>query len=568
MEKMTSGQKHAYDNILSGRDVFVTGGAGTGKSYLLRHAIDNLRSVGKKVLVCAPTGTAAINVGGATIHSTFGYGKGPCITEKRPKLVLRAPKTVRCADVVIIDEVSMCRMDLMDSVIASIDKAAEKSGHCIQIVLVGDFYQLPPILPQDSNDRVIIEAFYGRPVGPAYAFQADRWRGRFVSVVLNEIIRQKDSEFAENLNYLRVGNPKCLSYFNSHSAANPITDAISIYATNESVDRANRAALDNIEGEECVFHPIIQGITDGIVPEDYGIPSSIHLKRFAEILLTSNDSRGRYAEVERFGESGVRSNAPLYHNGSRGMVIDIYDDADDPMHDALLIAIRGGQKIWLKRQRYDLYKYTVTDNNEIKKQIFCSIWQFPVKLAYAVTVHRGQGQTFEKANIDPSCKNYGQTYVAISRVRDIHNLYLYNTLRASDLRLNPIVYEFYTHLNEKNYIPSWDARYQTKDGTELRDSEQSKTLISTIVEENYSEHIECSKSERLYVNDQSDSSYILTKKNGRPPRYPSGSKVLRIPNELADIIEHTLDVVYPKSGMNTNKLQRVIEALEIIVNAE
>lgn len=104
---LKSEQKKAYEIIMSGKDAFITGGAGTGKSYLLNKIISDLKRMGKQVMVCAPTGMAALNIDGATIHRTFGYGKEPCITEKF-KLVIRAPKVIRSADVIIIDEISMC----------------------------------------------------------------------------------------------------------------------------------------------------------------------------------------------------------------------------------------------------------------------------------------------------------------------------------------------------------------------------------------------------------------------------------------------------------------------------
>lgn len=553
MDKLKIDQKKAYDIIMSGKDVFITGGAGTGKSHLLRKVINDMRDSGKQVLVCAPTGMAALNVGGATIHRTFGYGKEPCITEKHPKLVVRSPRVIRSADVIIIDEVSMCRMDMMDSIIKSVDKAKEKAKHNIQLVVVGDFCQLPPILPEKSSDRVIIEAFYGKPVGPAFAFQAKGWKGRFVTVVLEEIVRQKDQEFARHLNMLRMCKLGCLDYFNYESAQNPIKDAVSIYTTNAEVDKANGTALNSLEGKEYILKPVIQGITDGITPEDYGIPSILRLKPFAEIIMTSNDMNGRYATVENFGGLIPGWNrGPLYYNGVRGTILDIDQDEEDPMNDTLLISIYRGRQINLKRQRYDIYKYVVDDNNEISKIILCSIWQFPVKLAYAVTVHRGQGQTYEKANINPSCRMSGQAYVAISRVTDIKKLYLYKPLRSSDLYLNPFVKEFYEHIEDENYIPSWEAVPSEKD------TPQKEEIISKkrINEKNVEVIVENKQEEKRTEKN------IPAKKGGRPARYPTGSKVIRIPNELAKPLEKALEMVCPKSGMNEEMLSKLIEAIE------
>lgn len=553
MDSLTSDQKKAYEIIMSGKDVFITGGAGTGKTHLIRKVIDDLRDSGKQVIVCAPTGMAALNVGGATIHRTFGYGKEPCITEKHPKLVVRSPRVVRSADVIIIDEVSMCRMDIMDSIIKSVDKAKEKSEHNIQLIVVGDFCQLPPILPEKSNDRIIIELFYGKPVGPAFAFQAKGWKGRFVTVVLEEIVRQKNQEFARHLNMLRMSKLGCIDYFNNESAQSPIEGAVGIYTTNAEVDKANGIALSALEEKEYVLKPIIQGVTNDIIPEDYGIPSILRLKPFAEIIMTSNDMNGRYATVECFEESNyIWNRGPLYYNGVRGFIVDIDQDEEDPMNDNLLIAIYNGSVINLRRQRYDIYNYVVDDNNEISKNILCSIWQFPVKLAYAVTVHRGQGQTYEKANINPSCRMSGQAYVAISRVTDIKNLYLYKPLRSSDLYLNPFVKEFYEHIEDENYIPSWEAAPSIKDTPqkeEVVSEKMSDVKNVEVIVENKQEEKRTEKN-------------IPAKKGGRPARYPTGSKVIRIPNELAKPLEKALEMVCPKSGMNEEMLSKLIEAIE------
>ena len=176
---LKSEQKKAYEIIMSGKDAFITGGAGTGKSYLLNKIISDLKHIGKQVIVCAPTGMAALNINGATIHRTFGYGKEPCITGKF-KLVIRAPKVIRSADVIIIDEISMCRMDMMDSIIASVDKAMEKSGHHIQLVVAGDFCQLPPILPEKSSDRVFAGEILWSTGRPCICFSGD-WMERQIS---------------------------------------------------------------------------------------------------------------------------------------------------------------------------------------------------------------------------------------------------------------------------------------------------------------------------------------------------------------------------------------------------
>ena len=154
--KLTGDQQKAFDIIMRGDDTFVTGGAGTGKSVLIKEVIRGLEAHGRSVVVCAPTGIAAVAVGGTTIHKAFGFRKGPCITEKTHKLTERTPKLIRMADVVLIDEVSMCRMDMMDAICASIFKVREETGRHIQLVAAGDFCQLPPVTVEGSGEKELM----------------------------------------------------------------------------------------------------------------------------------------------------------------------------------------------------------------------------------------------------------------------------------------------------------------------------------------------------------------------------------------------------------------------------
>lgn len=492
---LKSEQKKAYEIIMSGKDAFITGGAGTGKSYLLNKIISDLKHIGKQVIVCAPTGMAALNINGATIHRTFGYGKEPCITGKF-KLVIRAPKVIRSADVIIIDEISMCRMDMMDSIIASVDKAMEKSGHHIQLVV------------------------------------------------------------ARNLNLMRMCDYHCLEYINNNAAKMPIPDAISVYARNKDVEKANRTALSKLDGDEYIFPVQIQGVCSEVSVEDYGIPSEICIKRFAKVLMTANDMHGKFATIEKLDQRiHYNKDVPLFYNGSKATVLDIYQDKCNSMEDAILVEIKGGYTIWIKRQRHEVCKYIVTENNIIERKVLFTIWQFPIKLAYAVTVHRGQGQTYSQANIDPTSKMSGQAYVAISRVTDIKNLYLYNRITLSDLYLHPYVLEFYRHIVDGEYFPSWMKMQSDKTISSI-ETQKLDVLPEPGAEMESDMHI----TESAHTKKKPD------KKSGRPARYPTGSKAVRIPNELVDPLEEILQVICPKSGMNMKMLEKLISAIKEIQN--
>lgn len=538
MNLLTNDQQKAYDTALSGIDTFITGYAGTGKSFVLEQIITALQNQGKQLIVCATTGMAALRIGGATIHSVFGFGSKPCITEKTQKIMIRCPKIICNADVIIIDEISMCRMDMMDSILKSIDKAIKKSGHPIQVIIVGDFSQLPPVLQKNSIDQILLDTYYGKKVGYAYAFQSEAWANRFTTIMLKEIVRQKDPEYAYNLNLLRMGNIKCLDYFNTHSSKEPVIDSISLLTTNNEVNITNQKALNTLDGEETVFIPVSKGLEVGISPEEYGITSELRLKPFAQIIMTSNDMNGRYASIETLGKHAIQKNA-LYSNGSRGIIWDIYQDRQNPLHDKLLISFGKGHQIWVTRQKYDIYTYETDQNKLLRKKLLCSFYQFPLKLAYAITIHRSQGQTFEAANIDPTCRIPGQSYVALSRVTNIQNIFLSKELTPDDLYVHPYVIEFYEHLNEKDYIPSWKLNKSNPSAAKTITNNKRNTIVENKLPSNNA-------------------------RKGRPQTYPSGSKVIRVPNELVDSLENVLRLVYPPTGTNHALLKKLISALQSI----
>ena len=211
---LTKGQRRALLHIKRGKNVFLSGGAGTGKSMVIQLAIDELQSLGKSVLVCAPTGIAALNIGGITIHRAFGFPAGICITDggeknNRPMSIMtRTTDLVRGADTIIIDEISMVRMDLFDAVIASLTKIERKSNKKIQLVVVGDFYQLPPVLKNRIGEKLRLQEYYKKPIRSGYAFEGLYWdKYKFYPIILDEIIRQKDVAFSKTLDLARV---KCL----------------------------------------------------------------------------------------------------------------------------------------------------------------------------------------------------------------------------------------------------------------------------------------------------------------------------------------------------------------------
>lgn len=439
---LKTGQKKALDRIMSGADTFVTGGAGTGKSVVAVEAIRELESQGKNVVVCAPTGIAAMNIGGTTIHKAFGFKTGPCIAEKSLKLSVRAPKLIKMADIILIDEISMCRMDMMDAVCASIKRAEELTSHRIQRVVFGDFCQLPPVLVEGSGERELLEEYYERPVGQAFAFQAPGWKDcHFNPVVLNEVVRQKDEGFIRNLNSLRIGDVSAIPYFNTFASFNGGSSAVRLYARNEDVDNINERELNRLRGDTGIFSPIYYG--DMSVAPDKTNP--VYLKKGARVIVTTNQ-----------GEAVDRKKPYTLHNGCVGTVVDFSSDATDPTGDYVVVVLGDGSEYLIFRQIQDVYTHRTDSEGHVRRQVACQISYMPVKLAYAMTIHRSQGQTFDSVELDPSCRISGQTYVGLSRVRTIDGLKLTRKLTAKDVYLAPIVKEFYAHLNDEEYVWSWE----------------------------------------------------------------------------------------------------------------
>lgn len=423
-------QKKALSYALKGDNLFISGGAGTGKSFLLRVIAWELRERRKEVVVTAPTGIAAAAVDGATLHHTFGLPVD-LFTEKKGKLKVRVPKEILQMDVLIVDEISMVRMDLFDAVIQCVRGIQNKSGKEIQIILIGDFYQLPPVVNAKHGDDIALQAYYHRNVGNAYAFQADSWDSlNLRPILLRQIVRQQNQEFASHLNRLREGDDTTIDYFNSHSVPQPLRNVPSLYCYNAAVETKNMAELAKLPGEpiplEADVH-LMKGAAPLTDEEKKEVPHEISLKPGAKVVITENALDG------------------LYHNGTCA----IFNEYD-AKYDCLIVTLLGQdgserERTILYKCSFPIYKYVIQDGH-IQRKTVATVVQFPVRLAYALTVHRGQGQTYDAVNVQPNCFSPGQLYVALSRVRDIDHMHIQGRIKTSDLIVDKAVKDFYENL--------------------------------------------------------------------------------------------------------------------------
>ena len=413
-------QNLALNLMEQGKNVFLTGDGGTGKTYIINEFKKYCDSTGIDYIVCAPTGIAALQVNGVTIHRVFRLPPRPLVEP-----VNSLPMTLKDIDVLIIEEISMVRIDLFDYIAKSVtilnNMRRRKGQNDLQVIVVGDFFQLPPVIT--NKDRKILEQFkYGEELGKGYAFQSEYWDSfGFIPVMLDEIVRQTDVEFIENLNKVRRGDMTGLRYFNKNSKKAEIEKAILLCGTNKAVNEKNNIEYNKLNTPEKVYTATITG---EVKDSDKMVPDELKLKIGCRIITVVTDSGGRY------------------YNGTLGTVSFIRKDSVDIITD-------DGVKATISPYTWSINNYKAEQTNQKVKvsiEAIGSFTQLPLKLAYAATIHKSQGQTFDKVNLDPYCWDCGQLYVALSRVRTIDGLHLTQLIQPRYLVTSRDVKQFYLNL--------------------------------------------------------------------------------------------------------------------------
>ena len=323
----------------------------------------------------------------------------------------------------------MCRVDLFDFVVRTITKAEEKSLSRKQIVVVGDFFQLPPVTT--DNDREVLEKIYEH-YHKGYAFESTNWKDLdFQTVELKEVIRQKDPEFVHELNKARIGDYSCVSYFNTHSQKELFENGIILTATNKKAEQINQDKLSKLPNKAKVYHSRIVG---DVKNSDKPTLDELHLKIGARVMVLINDTE-----------------QDLYQNGSFGKVYKLEDDCVTVMLDTNKTLVTFGYHEWAI-ENYVLSKKKDGDieDHQLSKEKVGAFYQIPLKLAYAITMHKSQGQTYDQVNLIPYSFDNGQLYVALSRVKSIEGLCLINQLRQENLICSQEVKDFYHIGSSKN----------------------------------------------------------------------------------------------------------------------
>ena len=402
--------KDEFKNIFnkmeySNQNIFITGKAGTGKTTLLEYFRINSK---KNFVILASTGISAIKAKGKTIHSFFLFPPRILINEKIKRLRSNIIKNV---DTILIDECSMIRCDLLDAIDQSLrlNRNSDESFGGIQIILLGDIHQLPPVIRENEQD--IFDNFY--PNGH-YFFHANCYQNSNISTYeLTKIYRQKDAEFINILNKIRSGNvteadllPLNDKVVNQDS--NVLYETIILSPTNRKVDTINSVNLQNINSETFSY----QSSETGEFREKPA-DEILELKVGAQVMLIKNDIKSPKRWV----------------NGSIGIVTDLTANS---------IHLKIKNKVHkITQDTWEKFDYLIKDG-EVLHEVVATFTQYPIKLAWAVTIHKSQGQTFEKVIIDLDRGSFapGQTYVALSRVTSLEGLFLTRPINISDILFN------------------------------------------------------------------------------------------------------------------------------------
>lgn len=422
----------------SSRHVFVTGRAGTGKSTLLNHFRVTTK---KKIAVVAPTGVAAVNIAGVTIHSFFGFK--PNITlVKVKKLRPNQQKIYKKIDAIVIDEISMVRADLLDCV----DKFLRLNGKNknlpfggVQMIFIGDLYQLPPVIT--GNERAVFKNLYETEY-----FFSSRVLQNFAMefVELEKIYRQHDQKFIELLNKIRNNSVELadLVFLNKRLQADfqPAADDFYVYLvpTNDLAKNLNNVHLLKIKGKNYYFRGEIEGNFD----EKY-LPTDVdlNLKIGSQIMMLNNDAPGRWINGTIGKITAIKKN-----EGGGG-------DADDTVITAEL---ENGQKVEIRPYKWTIFNYHYNvAKQSLETETVGSFTQFPLKLAWAMTIHKSQGKTFNKVILDMGrgAFAHGQTYVALSRCISLTGLVLKKEIKKQhifvDWKVSQFVTKFQYKISEK-----------------------------------------------------------------------------------------------------------------------
>lgn len=431
------------------RSLFLTGKAGTGKSTFLRYICQNTK---KKHVVLAPTGIAAINVCGSTLHSFFKIPFHPLLpndsryTPRKIRETLKYSsekiKLIRELELIIIDEISMVRADIIDfidKVLRVYSRNMREPFGGKQLLFVGDVYQLEPVVKED--DRQLLSPYYPSP----YFFNARVFREmKLVSIELQKVYRQTDAHFINILDHIRIGQPsqhdidainKQVKSVNYSKSDNDKSIVITLSTRRDTVDYINQKRLEQLDGDIVTFN----GVVKGDFPENsLPTPLQLELKAGAQVIFVKNDSDHRWV------------------NGTLATITCIdCNSQDEEAGDIITVVTENGEEFQVERERWSNMRYRYNEEEKrIEEEEIGTYIQFPIRLAWAITVHKSQGLTFRNVDIDFSGGVFagGQAYVALSRCMSLDGISLSEPIKRSDVFIRSEVINFASQYNDNKTL--------------------------------------------------------------------------------------------------------------------
>ncbi len=410
----------AYDIMENTTDsVFITGKAGTGKSTLLKYFRDNTQ---KKVVILAPTGIAALNVGGTTLHSFFKLPPRPISPSEIKAVSRKKGEIYKKIDTIVIDEISMVRadmMDVIDRVMRLNGKTRKKPFGGVQMILIGDLFQLPPVVSSEEEAKLFTTTYQSPFFFSAHIFD----ECQLEHLELTKVFRHREQEFIYLLNSIRNNQATSSELKHINQRYQPTFELnvkdyyITLTTTNSIASQINNAHLEKLTTKEYQFEGLITGkFNKGTLPTE----SVLSLKTGAQVMFVKNDSDGRWV------------------NGTLGKIKKI-------RKDQIIVELPNKKIHTVKPTKWEIPEYKFDEKDKtVSTDIIGSFKQYPLKLAWAITIHKSQGKQFDNVIIDLGWGAFahGQLYVALSRCKTLNGLILKTKVRQKDVIVDERVREF------------------------------------------------------------------------------------------------------------------------------